>query len=373
LQKGTRTMLQTASVWQRLAAFIGTTVFFWGTCVSAAPPTHYTLTDLGPTAAMSLDDLRTVVGSSFAPEQQASILFPTAQALTTLGGRADSIRAGRIVGHAQFLLSGTPEAGFFGTHAFVWTAQGGIRDLGTAGAPDLFSAATAVNTSGLIVGYAEEPTTRDSRPCFWHNAALHFLPTLGGPSGFAEAVNALGWIVGQSQTRQGDYHATLWVMGMPLDLDKSGGVYSLARGITTSGIIVGEATFAGGIHAFLWSPGRGMQDLGTLPGHSSSTATSINDASVVVGNSTGNGPFPPPQRAVRWADGQIVDLTTLVEAPGWVLEWASAINQAGAIVGQGQYQGEKRAFLLQPETVVASRSPARLAELVQAARTQHRR
>ena len=366
-------MLRIASGWQRLAALIGIVLVLGVSLVWAVPPTRYVLTDLGPTLAMSLDDTGAVVGSTFTPEQQAVLLLPTSQALTTAGGRADTVQAGRVVGYAQFLLQGMPQAGSYGTHAFVWTVHDGMRDLGTAGTPDLFSAATAVNTSGLIVGYATDPTTQESRPCFWHADALHFLPTLGGASGFADAVNALGWIVGQSQTRQGDYHATLWVMGLSLDLDRTGGAWSLARDITTSGIIVGEATFSTGVHAFRWSPDSGLHDLGMLAEHRSSTATSINAAGVIVGSSTGDGPLPPPQRAVRWVEGQIADLTTLVDAPGWVLEWASAINQGGAIVGQGRFQGEKRAFLLQPETAVASRGTPRLAEFVQDVLTMRRR
>ena len=68
-----------------------------------------------------------------------------------------------------------------------------------------------------------------------------------------------------------------------------------------SGQIVGAGSFdaTNNTHAFLWTPGGTMQDLGTLSGFTSSFATAVNDNGMVVGSLTGDssgrrlpGPLP---------------------------------------------------------------------------------
>jgi probable HAF family extracellular repeat protein len=69
--------------------------------------------------------------------------------------------------------------------------------------------------------------------------------------------------------------------------DLPGGSSSYARGINSFGHIVGiSSKFAGFIYnpsAFLWTSAAGMQDLGTLPGDCYSSAYGINDLGRVVG------------------------------------------------------------------------------------------
>ena len=67
-------------------------------------------------------------------------------------------------------------------------------------------------------------------------------------------------------------------------------------------------------HAFRWQKGR-LQDLGTLPGGTSSCSAWVNDRGLIVGAST-NGQIDPllgvPEiRAALWKDGSVFDLGTL--------------------------------------------------------------
>src|SRR5207245_6810739 len=123
-------------------------------------PAAYTIVDLGSTLAMHLDNTSTVVGSTFTPEQQAAVLAPTVQALTTTGGRADAIRGQAIVGYASFVLETTPTLTRAAAHGFLWTSTEGMVDLAPTGARTLFSAAPAVQDPTRIVGAADAPAAQ---------------------------------------------------------------------------------------------------------------------------------------------------------------------------------------------------------------------
>jgi probable HAF family extracellular repeat protein len=86
-----------------------------------------------------------------------------------------------------------------------------------------------------------------------------------------------------------------------------------------------------------------MHDLGTLGGRSSA-ANDINSAGEVAGYSLlADG----RKSAFVYRNGTMLDLNTLIGG-GWWLEEAAAINDAGQIAGTGIYEGERRAFRLDP-------------------------
>jgi probable HAF family extracellular repeat protein len=85
-------------------------------------------------------------------------------------------------------------------------------------------------------------------------------------------------------------------------------------------------------HAFRWKKGR-LQDLGTLPGGTSSCSQWVNDRGLIVGAST-NGQIDPllgvPEiRAALWKGGSVFDLGTLggTESVGY------GVTEHGEIVG----------------------------------------
>jgi probable HAF family extracellular repeat protein len=99
--------------------------------------------------------------------------------------------------------------------AYVWTKAGGMRDLGERGG----SSALAINQNGDIVGYARSQAT------MWtSNGNVVDLGRIGViATSYARAINSVRQVVGQSGSNSMD-------------------------------------------HAFLWTEGQGMQDLGTFGG-----------------------------------------------------------------------------------------------------------
>src|SRR5207302_10435770 len=100
------------------------------------------------------------------------------------------------------------------THAFVWTRDGGIIDIGTLDGRT--SLATAVNESGTIVGVSALGEALGDHAFVWTEAGgLIDLGTLGGRTSAASAVNNSGTIVGDSDTVAGTRHPTAWNLPLP--------------------------------------------------------------------------------------------------------------------------------------------------------------
>ena len=203
--------------------------------------------------------------------------------------------------------------------------------------------AEAINDAGHVVG------AQGARAVLWTPAGgVQDLGTLGGPTSVAYAINAADQVVGASTTATGAQHAFLWTPGHGMqDLGTlPGGVASKAYGINDKGQVVGQSLHPPipprqepVSHAFLWTPGVGMQDLGTLsPDLTSSIAYDINNAGQVVGRGfpaeRRNLPPTDPEylsRAFLWAPGNgMQDLGDL----GGGYSVAYAINDAGQVVGR---------------------------------------
>ncbi|MEU8008011.1 hypothetical protein AB0B66_43225 [Catellatospora sp. NPDC049111] len=143
----------------------------------------------------------------------------------------------------------------------------------------------------------------------------------------AFAVNDHGVVVGSSQVGTGENppeRAFRWKDGVMADLGTLGGARSGATAINNNGWIVGYSELAdASMHAFLWRPGLGMADLGTLG--ATSVATDVNDSGIVVGYYVLSGEL----RGFRWADGVLSDLNT-PDGSGFA---AQGINKNGKIAG----------------------------------------
>lgn len=233
-----------------------------------------------------------------------------------------------------FGIGGTTEL-----HAFGWTRQRGLFDLGSLGGPGAVS--LSVNSRRQVVGTSFTSSTPGPlgipplEPFLWHDGAMISLGTLGGTLGIAAKITHQGQVVGDSDL-EGDstQHGFSWKDGVLTDVGTLGGDFSTAKWVNESGEVVGYAsTNSGLVKGFHWKDGH-MRNLGTVENDLCSAAWSINEAAQIVGNSAANCEFDGDERAFLWERGQIFDLNGFVPAdsPLYLFE-ADFINDRGDITG----------------------------------------
>lgn len=266
--------------------------------------------------------------------------------LGTLGGTQSIARAinarGDIVGWAY-------PAGAATQRAVLWS--GGVAtDLGTLGGA--VSDAHDINDLGIAVGSAFDALGRER--AFRWDGALHDLGTLGGTQARAYAINNWGDIVGMAAPSSNDrFHAFFGKAGSPLyDLGTLGGKTSHAYDVNERGHVCGWSQVAWSpieSRGFFWADGV-MKEIGTAGGVYSA-GFAINDRDEVVGmTSRPDGQYV----AFLWKTGTLVDLNTLLPGgTGWLLVRAWDIDENGVIVGEGELNGEMRAFVLSPSSTTS--------------------
>jgi probable HAF family extracellular repeat protein len=222
-------------------------------------------------------------------------------------------------------------------------------------------AASQINNRWQVTGEIDgqptcPPGTPHPRPVLWENGVLHKLPRLAGfPYGGPNAINDKGKSVGVlvNDCAATVAHAVLWDSDGATYLGDLGGTaFDEGVAINDAGEAVGFASLPGNTvwHAFSWTRGLGMKDLGTLPGDVLSFAAGINEEDQIVGTSfdaDGN------SRAFIEQDGVMTDLNTLTapNSPLYLL-YGFDINSHGEIVGLGLVTAtqEYHAFLARPCT-----------------------
>ena len=113
---------------------------------------------------------------------------------------SDINEAGQVVGRSA-TASGDE-------HAFLWTAAGGMVDLGTLGGAGSRSQAEGINDAGQVVGLF---TDGDDRAFYWTaEDGMVELPTLTGFESGARAINNTGQLAGYGDIETGDAHAVIW-------------------------------------------------------------------------------------------------------------------------------------------------------------------
>lgn len=174
--------------------------------------------------------------------------------------------------------------------------------------------------------------------------ALTNLGTLGGTYVTVNAVNAGGQATGYSSTTGNQAsHAFIYSKGTMQDLGTiPGGSSSFGQGINAGGQVTGYAYTAEGIgHAFLYGNGT-MSDLGSLPGNSYSFGTGVSDSGEVSGWVYPSNDTPFPDAAFLYVDGKMASIGTL----GGVGSEALGISANGLVTGAADTDsGFSHAFL----------------------------
>jgi probable HAF family extracellular repeat protein len=288
-------------------------------------------------------------------------LIPLIIDLGTLGGDESAAHGinnrGDIVGFSRVGVGQSAPV-----HAFLWTAKGGMQDLGVP-ADAVNSVAYDVNEHRDVVGSYLTLTPEPHERAFLWSPGSGFTDL--GP-GIAHSINDRGQIVGACTVAPEAVHACLIEDGVVVDLGTLGGSSSTANAINERGVVVGESrTVEGSIKAFLWTERTGMLDL--VPGEPESIAHDINQAGVVaidsptgalllIGDELMSLPLPDgsrgtvlavnearlavggfsidggPLRGFAARRGEAVDLGTL----GGAESIALAVNSRGMIAGRAQ-------------------------------------
>ncbi len=237
----------------------------------------------------------------------------------------------------------------------VYTTNGAVAGIwnGTSfsaiASPDSY--AMGINDQGWVAGASQGDAYLDRNGVFTN---LGTLP--GGTWSSAYAVNGTGQVAGYGGASDGYFHAFVWSenSGM-VDLGTLGGSSSYGLGINAAGDVAGSSTDSSGfLKAFLWTH-AGLQNLGTLSGANSSMGYGINASNNIVGYSGGH--------AFLWNNGIMTDLNSLIPLnSGWELDAAYAINDLGQIAGEGTYNGQAHAFLLNQASPVVIQAAQQLPE-----------
>lgn len=344
--------------------------------VAVSQPT-YTVVDLGYAAhPTAIDQDGTVVGTRpvdgdtqatrWSPRGMPTTLRPLPGALTA---QATSVQ-GRWTCGASLTA---PEGGSW--HAVLWRDTGAPQDLHPPTLdPTLSSWCTGVAGPDLQVGYADDPAHPHLGfflPVLWVKGIMQYVPTLGGTYGLLRGVNAKGHAVGGAALADRWFHAILVVHGLPVDLDPGPGGSSQAWAINAHEVVIGY-TSRGGDTGFRWSPTDGLTALLPRPGDTYSQAWGLNDVRAEADDRRRPGRAGRSEQivghsclvlgyarevctAMLWQDEDALDLTTRLLTPGWALQRANAVNDAGRIVGLGQLTGEPHGVLLVPTGPLAGR------------------
>ncbi len=206
-----------------------------------------------------------------------------------------------------------------------------------------------INDAGVVTGYSD--ATNGIVPFVAAGTIPTAIPSLNGGFAYGCGINASGQVAGVSLTPAGDQHGILVAPGATsaLDIASPDGPSLLvtACAIDAAGNVGGQFNRASGkTHAFRYSDTTGFLDLDTVNSSLSnieSIAAGVSAGWYTLADNTTTHAF-----AHRDADGSF-DLNTRIDAPGWVLQAAKAINENGVIAGEGTFNGAGAVFLLTPQ------------------------
>jgi probable HAF family extracellular repeat protein len=179
---------------------------------------------------------------------------------------------GQVVGTSGTCANTLPYGVIVGPHAVLWDSDGTPIDLGNLGGTvdvSLFAVGTRaiyINNDGVVVGGAALAGNKTSHAFLWtRDAGMKDLGVVAGDyNSGALAINDRGEVVGVSNDADGNGRAFIWRNGLMTDLNALAPADSplyliFASGINDRGEIVGfGATATGDVHAFLATPNNAV-------------------------------------------------------------------------------------------------------------------
>lgn len=320
-----------------------------------AAQTSYTITDLGTltsngySVAHAVNSTAEVTGAAGANNSNLSDVFLySGGAMTSLGTLGGTSGIGNGI-NASAQVAGYSQNSS-GTYRAFLSSGSTLTDIGDLGGGS--ATAYALNDLGWVVGSAVT-AKGENHPFLYRNGRMIDLGTLGSSNNdwwnSAQGVNNSGVVTGTSYDAKGNFFGFVWKSGKMTKMGTLGGFWSQGYAINNKGQITGVAyTKNGSAHAFIANCATcPLKDLGTFAGNFSTVwGFAINDSGVVVGQST----FAGTYHAYVYSAGKIKDLNGMIPAgSGWVLIEAQGINASGQIVGMGTHNGQEHAYLLTPQ------------------------
>lgn len=339
---------------------------------SESSPVVYTIIDLGSLAHPDQDQCYGVspgasvndvglgdraVGSVYLEGERAvAAMFSDEPPRTMVsgpgGGVANAINVeGEIAGAVFDRLPEEPCGEASGSRPVIWNSDFRSAELELPEG-SVSGAGVGINRDGTVAGWIE--TDEGRRAAIWSEDEVKIAQhvTIEGMaelSSQAVGINDDGVVAGTlSWTSDGvlESQAFLWDGEQIRYLEPLLGLTGVATAINNAGVVSGTVTNASGVQqAVLWWRGQ-IVTLGPLDDRPHAVATDVNNAGFAVGFGQRDDGLT---RAMFWIGGTPFDLNDVVAGEGgWLLQMATGINDDGVIAGWGDYDGERRGFLLVP-------------------------
>lgn len=317
---------------------------------SAAGAQQATIRSIGTGSVQSISSDGSMLAGSL-QDCTCAVRWTANSSFDTVCPVAGSVAYG-ISGNGQVVTGTFTVDGFF--HAFRWTAEEGLEDLGCPPGQVNAWGVAASGDGGVIVGVANAGDPAFARAFRW--SASKGMQDLGVLPGYNSsrswAVSADGEVVvgecDASWPLPSASCAFRWTQakGMECLPALPGSTYSNALAVSADGSVIAGSS-GPTQHAVRWTTAGGPQDLGVLPGSQGAYATSISaDGSVIVGWSYNS------IRSFRWSPvtGMKELLPYLASKGAMVSGWGDLVvwpisGSGTTYAGRGDFQHTNRAFI----------------------------